>query len=296
MGLAYDGENLWNVDSKQKKVFKIRPSDGLILNSIDTPSDNPEGLTWDGETLWISDSKKNKLMQLDLSDGTALYTFDGPAKSLQGLAFDGKYIWCSDRLLNEIYLVRPSDGEVIMLTEAPGPYARGLAWDMKNIWVVDYQLDSLFKLVHADEQKFKLSDTRKSRITYTHQVKSSGPGKMQELNVNLAIPEQLNQQKILSLNFSPEKYLERKDRWNQNFAHFKYQNVDMNTEIITVMKVVAEISEISYFIYPDKCGSLGDIPQKILECGTICPKTGYRFLFRVYFQLYCTLSGSRSTG
>jgi len=268
MGLAWDGKNLWNVDSKQKKIFKIRASDGLILNSIDAPSNNPEGLTWDGETLWISDSKKNTLMQLDLSDGTALYTFDGPAKSLQGLAFDGKYIWCTDRLMNEIYLVRPSDGEVIMLTEAPGPYPRGVAWDSGNIWVVDYQLDSLFKLVHSDEQKFKLSNTRKSRITYTHQVNSNGPGKLRELNVYLAIPEQLNQQKILSLNFLPEKFLEQKDRWNQKFAHFEYQNVDKDTEIITVMEVEAEISEISYFIYPDECGSLSDIPKNIRELYT----------------------------
>jgi hypothetical protein len=263
MGLAWDGKNLWNVDAKQKKVFKIRPSDGLILNSIDAPSDNPEGLTWDGKTLWISDSRKNLLMQLDLSDGTALHTFDGPAKSLQGLAFDGKYIWCSDRLMNEIYVVRPIDGEVILLTEASGPYPRGMAWDGAHIWIVDYQLDSLFQITHADEQKFKLDNPRKSRITYTHQVKSSGLGKLKVLNVFLAIPEQLNQQNILSINFSPDRYSEKQDRWNQNFAHFTYENRDSGKEIVTIMEIEAEISEISYFIYPDNCGTLTDIPQNV---------------------------------
>lgn len=264
MGLAWDGQHLWNVDAAQKKIFKIDPADGTILFTIDTPTGSPDGLTWDGETLWITDYKQKKIMQIDLNDGTAVKTLTAPAKSAQGLTFDGKYFWCSDRLSDEIYCIDPENGEVIIIINSPGKYPRGLAWDGKNLWNVDYQDDTIYQLVHHDDEQFVLTETRNAQVTFTHEAKVYGQGSLKNLNTYIAIPENLNQQKIHSMRFEPQQFKEKSDKWDQKIAAFNF--VDKPGESILTVKMIveSEISEIQYFIFPDKCGTLKNIPKDIL--------------------------------
>ncbi|GAB4371945.1 MAG: hypothetical protein Kow0042_14990 [Calditrichia bacterium] len=268
MGLAWDGNNLWNIDAKLKKIFKVDPVTGKILATIDSPSDNPDGLTWDGHTLWVSDHREKSIMKIDLSDGTAVHSFPAPAKYPQGLAFDGQYLWCSDRLQDEIYMIDHQSGEVILVCEAPGPYSRGITWDGEYLWNVDYQTDKIYQLVHWDNELYKLSNQRNSRITFTHQTKIWGEGLLHNLEVYIAIPEDLPQQRILTKTFIPSQYNPVKDRWAQPFAAFIKKDVSANATIQYQMVIEAEISEISYFILPHKCGSLKDIPADIKKLYT----------------------------
>ena len=46
-------------------------------------------------------------------------------------------------------------------------------------------------------------------------------------------------------------------------AHFHYHDITSNAVLRTVMTVEAEVSEIHYFIFPDRCGTLRDIPRDI---------------------------------
>jgi hypothetical protein len=265
MGLAWDGKYLWNVDAAQKKIFKIDPTDGTILFTIDTPTGNPDGLTWDGITLWVTDYREKKIMQIDLNDGTAVKTLTAPAKSAQGLTYDGKYIWCSDRLTDEIYAIDPDNGEVIIILKSPGKYPRGLAWDGKYLWNVDYQDDCIYQLVHHDDESFVLSETRKARITFTHEAKVFGQGLLKSLNTYIAIPENLNQQKIDSIGFEPQQFQEKSDCWDQQLAVFNFTDKPGESILTAKMIVEADISEIQYFIFPDQCGTLKDIPKDILK-------------------------------
>lgn len=268
MGLAWDGEYLWNVDAQQGKIFQVDPSDGTIRNTIDAPSSSPEGLVWDGKTLWVSDPSGDRIMKIDLSDGTAVQTFPAPAENPQGLAFDGTYLWCSDRILDEIHMIDPENGEVIMVLKSPGPYPRGLSWDGRFLWNVDYQTDSLYRIIRHDEEPYKLENTRHARVTLTHEVKAFGQGKLHNLDVYMAIPEDLPQQRVLNIAFSPEEYNTVKDRWNQSFAHFQYQDTPSEATIRSTMTVETEVSEINYFIFPERCGTLRDIPRDIRKTYT----------------------------
>jgi transglutaminase-like putative cysteine protease/glutamine cyclotransferase len=268
MGLAWDGQYLWNVDKQQAKIFKINSQDGTVLETIEAPCSDPEGLTWDGTTLWVGDARGNTLMKIDLSDGTAVKKLDGPAKSVNGLTMDGQYLWSSDRYLDEIYMIDPESGEVIMIIDAPGPYSRGLAWDGKYLWNADYQTDSLYQIIRRDEETFRLNDKRKAKITFTHQVKVYGKGELKNLDVFITIPENLPQQEILDISFSPLNYVIKKDRWHQQIASFNYKNIQSNETVQSIMVVKAEISAIRYFIFPDKVGSLETIPPDILQLYT----------------------------
>jgi transglutaminase-like putative cysteine protease/sugar lactone lactonase YvrE len=268
MGLAWDGTSLWNVDAKQEKIFQVDPENGAILKVIDAPSGNPAGLVWDGETLWISDFKAKKIMKIDLSDGTAVKTVTAPARSADGLAFDGTYLWCSDRTMDELYMIEPDSGEVVLISDAPGPYPRGMAWDGKSIWNVDYQNDRIYELVRQDGQTFQLKNARKALITLTHEVKVYGQGMLKDLDVYIAVPDDMPQQKVLSTRFSPGNPAFVKDRWHQSVAAFHHENMPAETTIQSIMEVEAEISEIRYFIFPDQCGTLDDIPQDLRDLYT----------------------------
>ncbi len=267
-GLTWDGKNLWNVDRKQKKIFKVDPDNGTILKMLDSPASSPAGLTWDGNTIWIADHRSDEIMKIDLSDGTAIQSFDAPAGYVQGLTFDGTYLWCSDRIEDEIYMVDPQNGEVILIVKAPAPYPRGLAWDGEFLWNVDYQSDSLYKIVRKDDENYVLEDKRVTRVTLTHETKVYGKGNLLELNSYLAIPENLPQQKILKKEFSPQDFSTVEDRWDQTFAHFQTKNIMAPGKVQSQMVVEAEISDINYFIFPDECGTIADIPKDLRQTYT----------------------------
>jgi len=263
MGLAWDGTHLWNADLAQHKIFAIDPQDGSIQKTIDAPTEDPDGLTFDGTTLWVSDCKAKVIMKIDLSDGTAIKTITAPARSPNGLAFDGRYLWSSDRLTNEIYMIDPESGEVFIVIGTPGPYSHGVAWDGEFLWTVDYQTDTIYKLVRCDDELYRLGKPRRARITLTHEVRIHGEGRLQDLEVYLAVPVDRPQQKILSQTFAPADITFEKDRWNQEIAVFRYQDAAAGSTIRSVMEVEAKISSIHYFIFPELCGTLDDIPQKI---------------------------------
>jgi len=263
MGLAWDGKMLWNVDKLQKKLFQIDPLTGEIKQVMDAPCSNPGGLTWDGSAIWVSDFKKNLIMQIDMNDGTAVKKFDGPAKSVDGLTFDGEYLWSSDRKKDEIYMIDAQTGEVLIIIDAPEQYARGLTWDGKHLWNVDFQADMIYKLIRQDEETYKLSDIRHAQITFTHEVKVLGDGQVNHLETYIAKPTDLNQQKILKMDYYPVDHKIEKDRWGQQVAVFNYADIPSNEKRRSQLKIQCEISKIRYFIFPDKVGSLEEIPTKI---------------------------------
>lgn len=268
MGLAWDGTHLWNLDRKQKKIFRIDPENGTILTTLNAPGSDPQGLTWDGETLWVSDGRSDELMVIDMSDGTAIRSYHAPSGNIQGLTYDGTYLWCADRIQDELYMIDPSNGAVILVIDSPGPYPRGMTWDGSYLWNVDFEKDSVYQMIRKDDENYLLKDPRKARVTVTHEVTPYGNGSMQKLDVYLAIPRDLPQQKITDLSFSPSDFSRVKDKWIQEFAHFSYANAEAGTTLRSKMTVETEISEIHYAIFPDECGTLAEIPEEIRETYT----------------------------
>ena len=267
-GLAWDGEFLWNVDREQRKVFQVDPADGTILRAVDSPLGRPEGLAWDGEALWVGDDRSKEIARLDLSDGTAVKTLVAPAKSVNGLAFDGTYLWSSDRSTDELYMIDPASGDVLIVAGAPGPHVRGMAWDGEQLWVVDYQNDTVYRVVRQDDELYRLADQRRARVTFTHETTVQGPGLLKSLDVFIAVPQQMPQQKVLSTTFEPATSVPREDRWRQPVRAFHFENAPSGSRLHSVMQVEAEISAIRYFIFPDRCGSLADIPAELRELYT----------------------------
>jgi len=275
MGLTWDGESLWNADVKggvplaenyAGVIYSIDPEDGTILKTVPAPAKSPRGLAWDGKYLWCTDNASDEIIQFDPDDGTTIKSFKSPAKDPQGLTFDGKYLWVSDRMKNEIYMVDPESGCVIIIFDAPGPYPRGLSYDGEFLWVVDYQSDKLYKLTIGNNEKFRRSDAYKAKITYTHQTTNFGPGTVTDLDIHLAIPVDRDNQTITGeIEYSPTYTDIVTDKWEQKTAHFQAENLKVNG--IHEIKMTSKVTlyNTRYFIYPDKVGSLEEIPSEIKE-------------------------------
>jgi len=263
LGLAWDGQYLWNIDRDAKKIFKIDPKNGRILHVFDFPTSRPQGIAFDGKLLWISDQSSHSLNQISLDDGTTIRSIPAPTARPNGLTFDGKYLWVTDRLKNEIYMVYPERGDVIMILPSPGPYPNGLAWDGHSLWTVDYETDKIYRL-KIDNTPYSLQAERDATVTLTHLVRNLGPGTIRSLNVFFAIPENLPQQKIEGkIVFGPKQSKIVLDQWREKFAEFDYKNVPPQYVQESVMKVKAKIFDIRYYIFPEKVGSLQDIPENI---------------------------------
>ncbi|MCK4569700.1 MAG: hypothetical protein KAT76_05365 [Bacteroidales bacterium] len=273
-GLAWDGEFLWCADVKggiplsenyRGLIYKLSPEDGMVLKVIDAPTGRPRDLAWDGTYLWCVDEKTDEIIQFSPDDGTTIKTLRSPANDPRGLAFDGKYLWVSDRIMDEVYMVDPENGQVLIITDAPGAFTRGLAWDGKNVWAVDSQEDKLFCLKAKDDDLFVLKNERHARVTYTHMLTNFGPGKMLSGDIHLAIPVNRDNQVIEDVEFASGYHGFVTDKSGQKTVHYNYENVEPGEKVEAQMVITAKISEIRYFIYPDKVGGLDEMPDDIPE-------------------------------
>ncbi len=272
LGLTWDGKYLWNLDAAEEQyfIYQIDPKSGLAIKTLWAPCDRPEGLAWDGEFLWIVDDGENKIHQISTEDGTTINSIPAPTPARTcypcGLAHDGTYLWVTDRISDMIYMITPDKGEVILAFDAPGEYARGLAWDGKNLWNVDYQADEIYKIKIHDDQTYSRTEEKEEFLEYTNQVRNYGPGVVKDIDIYLAVPENLPNQELLSeIEYFPQPTDFLTDKWGQKVAHYRFQDVASGKSVLAGMKVKAKLYQVRYFIFPEKVGELKEIPKEITQ-------------------------------
>lgn len=272
-GLAWDGKYLWNADirggiplaeNNVGKIYQLDPKDGTIMKTIPAPSNSPMGLAWDGKYLWCADNSSHEIIQFSPDDGTTIKSFKSPASDPNGLAFDGKYLWISDRIKNEIYMMDTATGCVLIITDAPGPYTNSLCYDGNFLWAADYQSDKFYQLKIHDNDMYKLSNERKSKVTFIYTVRNYGPGAVKTMDVYLAMAtNRVNQIINDKISYSPAYTDVVTDQWGQKAARFHFEALKSGEakEIQMISNITTY--DVRYFIYPDKVGLLSEIPDSI---------------------------------
>jgi hypothetical protein len=148
--------------------------------------------------------------------------------------------------------------------DAPGKHARGLATDGHVLWNVDYQDDRIYQLVIEDGNSVKRSNIHTLDLLLTYEFRNHGPGRVPSLDVWIAIPDTMPNQKLLSaLHFNPQPQETLRDRWQQSVASFHFSNVPLAQRQQVTMEATCELADTRWFIYPHKVGALKDIPQDI---------------------------------
>ena len=273
-GLAWDGKYLWVADidftststeSYSGKIYQVATETGRTLKVIMSPGSGPQGLAWDGEYLWVSDNEDDMIYRVSPDDGTVIHSFKSPANNPGGLAWDGDYLWVTDHSRDKIYRVHPEKGIVVMVIDSPGPYAWGLAWQGDKLWNTDYQDDEIFALNIFSDEAYRRTNERFAEIEFTSDLINFGPGTLTASDLYLPEPGNRPNQEVLDITYSEQPDGFHTDKWGQKVAHFSDSDVSPGERIITTMKVTAKIYEVTYNIFPDKVGSLNEIPGDIRE-------------------------------
>jgi hypothetical protein len=263
-GLAWDGKYLWHVDSGEKYMYLLDPETGTALSILESNSSNPRDLAWDGEYIWIADYRKDILIKVSPEDGMMVQNFPSPAGEPAGIAYDGKYLWVTDRSEDRIYLVNPSDGLCLSSLRSYGPFAYGLAWGNNSLWNVDYENDEIYEIDVFSQDILSRWDERQMSLHFIKEFTNYGPGIVKTLDIYLPLPQTRDNQSLLGpvqFDLEPSDIIE--DSWGQKIAHFHFKDLDGYSVVKPGWKVKAKIYAVEYFIYPDKVGSLEDIPKEI---------------------------------
>ena len=90
---------MWVTNTDNDKIYRINPSNGDIIQSINAPGwesgTSPNGVAWDGENLWVSNDYGEKIYRVDPQSGAIRTAFSnsfsfGVANSL---SWDGQCLW-----------------------------------------------------------------------------------------------------------------------------------------------------------------------------------------------------------
>ncbi|MDP8205427.1 MAG: transglutaminase domain-containing protein [Candidatus Electryonea clarkiae] len=265
-GLAWDGQHLWCVDREDARIYQLDVNTGITLKSIESPTASPQGITWDGEFLWLADGGESVICKISPDDGTAILRYPEPDQAATGLTWWNGQVWCADRKSDRIYLFDPQYEEVVFGLDSPGKYPRGLTTDGNTLWNVDYQDDKIYQLVIEDDENVKLKDQKTLNMLLSYEFRNYGPGEVPSLDVYIAVPNDLPNQKLLGkVNFNPDPTDIIKDQWKQRIAHFALKDLQLAQRQVITMETEAELATAQTFVFPNKVGSLDDIPGKIKE-------------------------------
>lgn len=263
-GLTWDGKYLWHVDAGEKYMYHIDPSNGRALKVLESNSPNPRDIAWDGKYIWIVDFKTDQLLKVSPEDGMMVQVVQSPAGEPTGITFDGKYLWVADRGTDRIYLVNPTDGICLSSLRSYGPFPYGLAWGDNALWCVDYENKEIYKIEIFSRDILSKWDQKELSLHFVKEFRNYGPGTVKTLDIYLPIPENRDNQKLLNgVNFEPKATEVIEDKWDQKISHFHYDDLKAGTIVRPEWEVKANICAIEYFIYPDKVGTLADIPSDI---------------------------------
>ncbi|HEX7318875.1 MAG TPA: T9SS type A sorting domain-containing protein [bacterium] len=137
MGIACDGQYLWNNEAFVHWFARMDTSTGAILNTFNT-SIGDRDMTFDGQYLWASDWSSASISKFDTATCTMINTYYPPfyAGKPNGMAWDGNYLWVGEES-GRIYKMTTT-GDTVRSIPPPvyNSYEpRGLAFDGTHLWV-----------------------------------------------------------------------------------------------------------------------------------------------------------------
>jgi len=270
--MTSDGKFLYVLDNDEKSIFKIDIASKQTVSRLEIDVDSPLAIAYGDGFLYINDLSKKTINRISIEDGTTISTIPMPtsgrgrATDEFGMSYRNGYLYITDRSTDTIYQVATSTGDVINMYRVEElPFMTGITFVNDELYVTDLERRVLAKVnLKANKGAYRKS-MKTEEVVYTERYINYGPDTMDEINIAIAIPQNLPNQDIVSIEFSPKNFEKRTDRWGQEFAYFTFKNIKPNQEIRAEMKVRANLYEIKYFIEPENIGPVSLIPEEIRE-------------------------------
>ncbi len=238
-------------------------SDGKIYRTINSPASSITGLASDGNYIWITE-ETGKIYCISADDGTTIKTLEGPEGRINGLGYSDGYLWTTSRYKDEIYMIEPENGEVVNILPSPGPYPSGIFVMDDSIYVSDFEKDSIFVHLLPTTDYIITEMPKKSRVTLRWEMVNPGPGNVGDVEVYIAIPKNLPNQRLLKEpEFTPKPDDILTDRYGQKVAYYQLKDIQPMEHHTAKAIIEAELSSVNYFIMPERVKSSKEIPKEI---------------------------------
>lgn len=237
------GNTLWIINTEKNELQA--PTENKIITLSFA---NLIALTADADSLWVADSETKKIYQVNPVDGNILSEIPLATDTVVDLSYDGTYFWAVDADRKSVYMFddRGRVIDLIPLNFTPV----GIAAEGLHIWISSED-QNLYYFERNLQQKYTLSGKREATIKFY----SSG-----SVNNYIALPWQMNRQKVLApIKLAPAATI-TKDNWDQYAAKFP-SNASITAQF--------ELYDIRYHVLPENVGTLNDIPIEIQNAYTV---------------------------
>lgn len=267
--LAFDGKNLIILDDLEKVVVFFDLKSGLTLKTLQIEVENPQGVAFDGKNLFVIDGISSKIAVIDIDDGTTVKSFPAPnfgdkRAYFYGAFFKDGYLWIADRISDLIFQYDISRNYLINILKSSGPFTSGLVFIENNLILLDYEKRELQFTYLPKYGEVIRYNPRKEKITFGETYQNFGPGTIEELNINLAIPKNLDFQDIISeIQFEPQNFTIKTDQWDQKIANFTFTKIEPQQKVSAKFTLETILYNVTYFIAPHLSGTLKDIPPEL---------------------------------
>lgn len=272
VSITTDGKFLYVLDTDDKAIYKINIQTKQTIKKLEIDVDSPLSIAYGDGSLFINDLSKKTINRIDINDATTISSFPMPtagkgrATEENGMVYKNLYLYITDRNTDSIYQVYIKTGDVVNIYHIPElPYMTGITFDNEDLLVLDMERKVLARINIKTEKTAYRRNQKAETINYKEKYINYGPDKVDRINISIAIPKNLPNQDIFSVEFTPTKYENVKDQWGQEFANFTFKDIKPQEPVSAEMKVKANLYEIRYFIDPDIVGPLSQIPQDIRD-------------------------------
>jgi hypothetical protein len=248
-----DTEHLWTLDARKRTVrcnvmsrgataglairFEVRLPEDIEEPTALAPS--PDG------GLFVLDAKKGEIFRLGMPGGEILGRMRAPSKTTTDIAVQWKFLWAVDPKRKLVFML-DGEGRVLVMTRGASDL-RGIASAPGRVWTLGGEESRIVRFAVDREQKLRIAKRRTANI----RCMVLGVG-----TSYLAVPLDLNRQKVLGPILCAAGATAARDRWGQAVVRFPMMAEKAE------LSFRAEMFEVRYFVFPEKTGRLSDISGK----------------------------------
>ena len=267
IGIAYYNGKLWIADRADKKAYLVSLDGKKIYKSIAIPAKTPAGISAVEDGLWVATEKDKKIIKISYTDGSILKEFKAP-KYLNGIHVynkDGDF-FASSRINDRIYRGSVKYGIFYFYFPVKYTYSWGIYYDGNFLWNLDQAGKTLNKLYYSEKENWIKGEVKDRIIRYRNGIYNYGPGKVKDLEIYIALPENKYNQKIEYIKYfykgkevKPDRILS--DNTGQKYAYFKINEVKPGERVRVITEFRFKHWEVQAVLTPEKVK--GKIPENI---------------------------------
>jgi hypothetical protein len=168
--LVFDGASVWVADEADRKIVKLNPTDGQLMQTIElkVPPEKGfgsiEGLAWDGSYLWVAiyAGFSSSYNRIDPHNGQVVLSIFADCHP-RGIASDGQYLWSvcysgpargtkidQREIIGQEHEMRKTRK---FIAEMENVDPAGLSYTGKNLWMYNRLDQKIKKIIFAEQKK-----------------------------------------------------------------------------------------------------------------------------------------------